>query len=252
MKKRINLKVSRKAFVAVAIVFLLTSCSSKESGLKEVLDGDTIIVESGQIIRLLQIDTPEIDESECYSQEAKIELVEILSSVDVEETASRKQINRSESFITKKDKISDDKDQFNRELRYVFFNGVNVNLEMVKRGAAAPYFFDGQQGMYSEELLTAAQSARDNQIGLWGLCPGAILNPDSSLSTGLSGASDSGILAIDGGKNCDSNYQGCIPPYPPDLNCDDIRALGLAPIYRIGADPHGLDRDRDGVGCEKN
>ena len=249
---RINPKISRKAFVGVVAVFLLTSCSSEKNGLKEVLDGDTIVVKSGQIIRLLQIDTPEIDEGECYSQEAKVELVGILTSVNAEKKVSRKQLVRRDSFITKKDKISDDKDQFNRELRYVFFNGVNVNLEMVKRGAAAPYFFDGQRGVYSEELLAAAQSAKDNQIGLWGLCPSAILNPDSSLSTGLSGANDSGILVTGGGENCDPNYQGCIPPYPPDLNCDDIRALGLAPVYRIGADPHGLDRDRDGVGCENN
>lgn len=48
--------------------------------------------------------------------------------------------------------------------------------------------------------------------------------------------------------NCDPSYPTvCIPPAPPDLNCGDV------PHKRfqvVGADPHGFDRDHDGVGCE--
>jgi micrococcal nuclease len=47
---------------------------------------------------------------------------------------------------------------------------------------------------------------------------------------------------------CDPSYVGvCIPPPPPDLDCGDI------PHRRfrvIGSDPHGFDRDKDGIGCE--
>jgi hypothetical protein len=28
------------------------------------------------------------------------------------------------------------------------------------------------------------------------------------------------------------------------------RGLGLAPVRSIGSDPHGLDGDDDGIGCE--
>jgi competence protein ComEC len=53
---------------------------------------------------------------------------------------------------------------------------------------------------------------------------------------------------------CDPHYSGaCVPPFPPDLNCADLRALGLALPVRvvvIGQDPHELDRDLDGLGCE--
>jgi hypothetical protein len=48
--------------------------------------------------------------------------------------------------------------------------------------------------------------------------------------------------------NCDPSYPGvCIPPYPPDLNCGDI------PFKRfkvLPPDPHRLDADHDGIGCE--
>ena len=49
-------------------------------------------------------------------------------------------------------------------------------------------------------------------------------------------------------SNCSPAYPGvCIPPPPPDLDCGDIpyrRFTVLAP------DPHGFDRDGDGIGCE--
>ena len=48
--------------------------------------------------------------------------------------------------------------------------------------------------------------------------------------------------------NCDPSYPSvCIAPAPPDLDCGDI------PYRRFDVqqpDPHGFDRDRDGVGCE--
>ena len=48
--------------------------------------------------------------------------------------------------------------------------------------------------------------------------------------------------------NCDPSYPDvCIAPYPPDLNCGDI---GYSNFRVIGDDPHGFDRDNDGIGCE--
>lgn len=49
-------------------------------------------------------------------------------------------------------------------------------------------------------------------------------------------------------SGCDPNYSPCIPAYPPDLNCGDIGH----PITVTGSDPHRLDRDGDGVGCESS
>lgn len=45
---------------------------------------------------------------------------------------------------------------------------------------------------------------------------------------------------------CDPNYSGCVPPYPPDVDCAEVG--GSVSVY--GSDPHGLDADGDGVGCE--
>ena len=47
---------------------------------------------------------------------------------------------------------------------------------------------------------------------------------------------------------CDQSYSdACIPPPPPDLNCDDLPYINFAVRP---PDPHDFDRDSDGLGCE--
>jgi micrococcal nuclease len=48
--------------------------------------------------------------------------------------------------------------------------------------------------------------------------------------------------------NCDPSYPGiCIPPPPPDLDCGEIPYRSFKVLE---PDPHGFDRDNDGIGCE--
>ena len=49
---------------------------------------------------------------------------------------------------------------------------------------------------------------------------------------------------------CDPNYTGaCIQPYEQgDVDCGEIEDRNF---QSIGSDPHRLDGDKDGVGCEK-
>jgi Flp pilus assembly pilin Flp len=51
---------------------------------------------------------------------------------------------------------------------------------------------------------------------------------------------------------CEEGYEGvCLPPAPPDLSCEDIVALGVpVPVAVVGSDPHHLDPDGNGLGCE--
>ncbi len=49
-------------------------------------------------------------------------------------------------------------------------------------------------------------------------------------------------------SNCDPSYPTvCIPRFPPDLDCGEIR---FRRFQVTGRDPHGFDRDRNGIGCE--
>lgn len=46
--------------------------------------------------------------------------------------------------------------------------------------------------------------------------------------------------------DCDPSYNPCVPSYPPDLDCDEVDG----PVTVTGGDPHRLDADNDGEGCE--
>lgn len=193
-----------------------------------ITDGDTVKLGDGTSIRLLQIDTPELKGSECYAKEAQVALANLL--------------NKRGLIRLKTDARLDQVDAYGRLLRYIFKGRTNINLEMVKIGAATPYFYKRKFGMYSQELLAAAETARANKVGLWSACPGTKLDPYRALTT-VSEAP----TTTDG--KCDPNYAGCIPIFPPDLNCADIKELGLAPVKVIGRDVHRLDADGDGIGC---
>ena len=104
----------------------------KASGVASVYDGDTLTLASSQRIRLLQIDTPELGSGECYSRAARSELLSLAplgSSVGLES-----------------DRQLDQRDRYGRLLRYVWHKGKNVNVELVRRGAATPYFYGGDRG----------------------------------------------------------------------------------------------------------
>lgn len=63
----------------------------------------------------------------------------------------------------------------------------------------------------------------------------------------LSGCSSSTPTGVDG-LDCHPSYpQVCIPPPPPDLDCDEI---AFSDFQVVGSDPHGFDTDDDGIGCE--
>lgn len=55
-------------------------------------------------------------------------------------------------------------------------------------------------------------------------------------------------------SSCDSNYSGACVPIASDVDCASGSGNGPAyvsgPVYVVGTDIYGLDRDGDGVGCE--
>lgn len=68
------------------------------------------------------------------------------------------------------------------------------------------------------------------------------LAPTPASAGGSDSSGDSGRAG------CDRAYPTiCIPPPPPDLDCGEIPSRRFKVV---APDPHGFDRDHDGVGCE--
>ena len=217
------------ASVAVAVS---GSAAVSPAVVASVTDGDTVRLADGRRVRLLQIDTPELGTGECYSRAARKALLRLVperSAVGLELDPALDQIDR-----------------YGRLLRYLRRGPTNVNLALVREGAAAPYFYGGDTGRYADRLLSAAKAAKAAQRGLWGACPGTVLDPFRQVETRQKDVTPPRPLVPRAG--CDPSYPTvCIPPYPPDLDCSDVPQKGFKVV---GTDPHGFDGDRDGVGCE--
>jgi micrococcal nuclease len=121
----------------------------------EVIDGDTIKIETGEIVRLLGIDAPETNHPDLpyqtYGQEAKDYL--------------RKRIlNRTCVFeFDENNKY----DIYNRILAFVYLDNNLINAEMVKNGYA--YVYTKSKNIKTKEFLILENIARKSKKGLWGI-----------------------------------------------------------------------------------
>jgi endonuclease YncB( thermonuclease family) len=120
---------------------------SNVSYVAKVIDGDTIILESGKKVRLLGINTPEFGQA-CYENATKF-LEGLLLNKEV---------------ILEKDK--EDTDSYGRLLRYVIADNKNVNLEMIKTGFAKALIL-GENKKYEAELKAAEELAQKKDGCIW-------------------------------------------------------------------------------------
>jgi len=156
------------ALCAGALVAALVWCdppgSETAAVVARVADGDTLTLTNGSRVRLVQIDAPEIGPGECWAEEARRELLRLApvgSDVTLEDDPALDRVDRN-----------------GRLLRYVLREGTNVNVALVRAGAAAPYFHRRDRGRYADELLEAAAAARREGRGVWGAAPRTPLEPN--------------------------------------------------------------------------
>jgi len=137
-----------------------------------VIDGDTVEIEDGQVIRLLGIDSPE--KGECYSQEAGKALSRLILGKEV--------------ILQKGSTAVDD---HGRLLRYIFLHNANpkkdnifINNILLKQGAAIPYLIAANR-RYEPLFKNSYAKAKTKKVGMHGVCKGDadLLVPSSSKCT---------------------------------------------------------------------
>lgn len=119
-----------------------------------VIDGDTIVLEGGQIVRYIGVNTPETKHPkksiECFGKEAAEKNTELVLNKRV----------RLEKDVSETDK-------YKRLLRYVYVGNIFVNDYLVKEGFAYVSSFPPDI-KYQDQFLLSQKEAEENKRGLWG------------------------------------------------------------------------------------
>ena len=135
-----------------------------------IIDGDTVVLANCVHVRLVQIVAPEVQERECYGGAARA----VLQRLAPPGTTVR----------VEADPQLDHVDRYGRLLRYLFRGPTNLNLELVRTGAATVWFYGHDRGRYASALLKAGLAARAAHRGLWGACPRTPFDPYHAANTG--------------------------------------------------------------------
>jgi micrococcal nuclease len=158
----------------VALAAAPAACSTEQRVFRvdHVADGDTITLTTGARVRLVQIDTPEVyGEAQCYGPQAS--------------AITKRLLPPGTAVTLAAEPATDAVDQYGRLLRYVVRvrDGLDVNVYLVRIGAAAPYFYDHRLGRYASRLQRLALRARQLHLGLWGRCPHTRYDPYRRIAT---------------------------------------------------------------------
>jgi micrococcal nuclease len=136
-------------FIAMMITLVLAGnylffadrgISREKVTIVKALDGDTVELDDGRRIRLLNINTPE--KSLSYSELGK-EYLSGFSTVELESAGL---------------------DRYERTLGKLYSGDIYLNLEIVKKGFAHNYLIaDNEVGIFND----AEEYARNNELGIW-------------------------------------------------------------------------------------
>jgi len=189
----------------------------------KVIDGDTITIEGGQIIRYIGIDTPETVHPskpvECFGKEASNKNKELVEGKKV-----------------KLEKDISETDKYGRLLRYVWIGDIFVNDYLVKQGYAYAYTYPPDV-KYSDQFVKAQQEAKDNNRGLWMSCQSP-QEPISTPTPAQTPTTTEGII-------CSYNVYNC-SDFPTHNEAQKV----FEQCGGINNDIHKLDSDKDGIACE--
>lgn len=122
---------------------------------KLVIDGDTIQIDTGESVRYIGINTPELKdergEIQCFAKEALQKNKELVEN----------------KFIELEKDISET-DKYGRLLRYIWIGDRLINEELVREGYAHSATFPPDI-KYQQRFIEAARLAQNENRGFWGI-----------------------------------------------------------------------------------
>lgn len=134
-------------------IWVVGEANQQEALVVRAIDGDTVEIEGGEMVRYIGIDAPEIAHTagpvEHFGKEAAEKNRELVEG----------EIVRLESDI-------EARDEYGRLLRYVWLDDTMINAELVRLGYAFAYSLSPNV-RYHELFLRLEGEAREQKLGLW-------------------------------------------------------------------------------------
>lgn len=200
----------------------------------KIKDGDTLEVNRGDellTIRLGCIDAPESDQEPFGSQSATrlSQLLPVGQAINLKEKG---------------------RDRYGRTVAEIFVDGQSINLAMVAEGQAVAY----RDGCNKNQYLQAEESAKSSKLAFWSQ-ENPIMPWDwrrgarAAESTQPPTESSLPSPTPQSTQDTQANLPACVSS---DCNCSDFSSQpeAQAVLNAFPGDPHGLDRDNDGIACE--
>ena len=130
-------------------------CGPEAGVVSRVVDGDTVVLRSGERVRYLLVDTPESTggQSECFGAEARDFNRSLVEGRGV-------RLSYGEACT----------DRYGRLLAYVSVEGREVNTRLAQEGYACVLYVPPAGGARRVEFEALESAARRARRGLWGRC----------------------------------------------------------------------------------
>lgn len=191
-----------------------------------VVDGDTIKLENGKVVRYIGIDTPETVDPrkpiQCFGKEASNKNKEMVEGKEV----------RLVKDVSETDK-------YGRLLQYVYVGDVFVNDYLVQNGFAHSYSYPPDI-KFQDQFRKSEEEARNNKRGLWAddACKTETSASTSSQSSSQPSNNTSNVTQSTGSYSCNCS-KTCT-----QMNCAEAQYQ----LKSCGCSRR--DADKDGVACD--
>ena len=121
---------------------------------KQVFDGDTVQLDDKRKVRLLSVNTPEVEGRNKREEAGGVE-------------AKKWLINKLLGQKVRLEVSGEKKDKYGRTLAHLFTeDGEHINVQLVRLGLASVNIYP-KNLLYSKEMVVAGQLAEIEQLGIW-------------------------------------------------------------------------------------
>lgn len=134
---------------------------------RHVTDGDTVVLDDGQKVRLLGVDTPEMDGEARNLRSAKRNHIDAKIVRDFAAKAKSFVESQIEGQKVRLEYDWQRTDKYGRTLAYVYRepDGYFLNAQIIREGYGFAYL--AFPFRYSDEFRGYAKEAREKRVGLW-------------------------------------------------------------------------------------